>query len=153
MDKEEMQGRGSGKVRDFAMHGETTGEVDDFGLPMRYNWAADYRGSAMVVYGHTPVPEAEWLNRTINIDTGCVFGGKLTALRYPEKQLVSVPAPRTYYEPVRPLQPHEAASELSAQQAHDDLWTLKMSRASVLSARACSTTSQRRQKMPWQHWR
>jgi len=121
MDKEEMQGRGSGKVRDFAMHGETTGEVDDFGLPMRYNWAADYRGSAMVVYGHTPVPEAEWLNRTINIDTGCVFGGKLTALRYPEKQLVSVPAPRTYYEPVRPLQPHEAASELSAQQAHDDL--------------------------------
>ena len=46
----------------------------------------------MVVYGHTPVPEPEWLNRTINIDTGCVFGGKLTALRYPERELVSVPA-------------------------------------------------------------
>ena len=61
-------------------------------LPVRDNWAAEYRGRAMVVYGHTPVPEPEWLNRTINIDTGCVFGGKLTALRYPEKELVSVPA-------------------------------------------------------------
>ena len=87
-----MQGRGSGKVRDFALYGETTGETDEFGLPVRYNWAAEYRGQAMVVYGHTPVPEPEWLNRTINIDTGCVFGGRLTALRYPEKELVSVPA-------------------------------------------------------------
>ena len=87
--KAEMQGRGSGKVRDFALYGETTGETDEFGLPIRYNWAAEYRGRAMVVYGHTPVPEPEWLNRTINIDRGCVFGGKLTALRYPEKGLVS----------------------------------------------------------------
>ena len=92
--KEEMQGRGSGKVRDFALYGETTGETDEFGLPVRYNWAAEYRGTAMVVYGHTPVPEPEWLNRTVNIDTGCVFGGKLTALRYPEKEFVSVPAAR-----------------------------------------------------------
>jgi protein phosphatase len=72
--KEEMQGRGSGKVRDFAYYGETTGETDEFGLPVRYNWAAEYRGKATVVYGHTPVPDADWLNRTINIDTGCVFG-------------------------------------------------------------------------------
>ena len=119
--KEEMQGRGSGKVRDFALFGETTGELDEFGLPVRYNWAADYRGPAMVVYGHTPIPESEWLNRTINIDTGCVFGGKLTALRHPEKELVSVPAARTYYAPVKPLQPQTAAPELSAQQTLDDL--------------------------------
>ena len=105
--KEEMQGRGSGKVRDFALYGETTGETDEFGLPVRYNWAAEYRGSAMVVYGHTPVPEPEWLNRTINIDTGCVFGGKLTALRYPEKELVSVAALETYAEPARPFLPAE----------------------------------------------
>src|SRR3989441_508958 len=90
--KETMQGRGSGAVREFALFGETTGETDEFGLPVRFNWAAEYRGAAMVIYGHTPVPEPEWLNRTINIDTGCVFGGKLTALRYPEKELVSVPA-------------------------------------------------------------
>jgi protein phosphatase len=101
--KEEMQGRGSGAVREFALYGETTGETDEFGLPIRYNWAAEYRGRATVVYGHTPVPEPEWLNRTINIDTGCVFGGKLTALRYPEKELVSVPAKATYAVPARPF--------------------------------------------------
>jgi protein phosphatase len=123
--KEEMQGRGSGKVRDFALFGETTGEVDEFGLPVRYNWAADYRGPAMVVYGHTPIPEPEWLNRTINIDTGCVFGGKLTALRYPEKEITSVPAARVYYEPVRPLRPQPDSPELTAQQLHDDLLELE----------------------------
>ena len=101
--KESMQGRASAKVRDFALFGETTGETDEFGLPVRHNWAQDYQGQAMVVYGHTPVPKPEWLNRTINIDTGCVFGGKLTALRYPEKELVSVPARQTYAPPARPF--------------------------------------------------
>jgi protein phosphatase len=94
--KQEMQGRASGQVRSFALYGETTGEVDELGLPVRLDWAADYRGSAMVVYGHTPVAEPRWLNRTINIDTGCVFGGALTALRYPERELVSVPARQVY---------------------------------------------------------
>src|SRR5256885_5899205 len=109
-----MQGRGSGKVRDFALFGETTGETDEFGLPIRYNWAAEYRGQATVVYGHTPVPKPEWLNRTINIDTGCVFGGQLTALRWPEKELVSVPAHATYAEPARPFLPEgSSAPELS----------------------------------------
>jgi len=118
--KESMQGRGSAKVRDFALYGETTGETDEFGLPIRHDWAREYRGPAMVVYGHTPVPEPEWLNRTVNIDTGCVFGGKLTALRYPEKEFVSVPAARTYCEPARPFLPVEPESAaLSAQQAHD----------------------------------
>ena len=101
--KEEMQGRGSGKVRDFALYGETTGETDEFGLPVRYNWAAEYRGRAMVVFGHTPVPQPDWLNRTINIDAGCVFGGNLTALRYPEKELVSVRARATYAQPAKPF--------------------------------------------------
>ncbi|HXP43008.1 MAG TPA: polynucleotide kinase-phosphatase, partial [Candidatus Acidoferrales bacterium] len=120
--KEEMQGRGSGKVRDFALYGETTGETDDYGLPVRYNWAAEYRGTAMVVYGHTPIAEPEWLNRTINIDTGCVFGGKLTALRYPERELVSVPALHTYYESVKPfLAEDKSAPALTAQQQLDDL--------------------------------
>ena len=100
--KATLQGRGSGVVRDFALYGETTGETDEFVLPIRYNWAAEYRGQASVVYGHTPVPEPEWLNRTINIDTGCVFGDKLTALRYPENELVSIAAAHTYAEPARP---------------------------------------------------
>ncbi len=119
--KAELQGRSSMRVRDFALYGETTGETDEFGLPVRHNWAAEYRGAAMVVYGHTPVPEPEWLNRTINIDTGCVFGGKLTALRYPEQQLVSVPAAHTYCESVRPFMPSANGDERSAQQVLDDV--------------------------------
>src|SRR5690606_7048425 len=102
---ERLHNRSSGAVRSFALYGDTTGETDEFGLPVRYPWANDYRGSAIVVYGHTPVPEAEWINNTICIDTGCVFGGRLTALRYPERELVSVPAVRTYWEPARPLHP------------------------------------------------
>jgi protein phosphatase len=108
--KEEMHGRASGAVRSFAMYGETSGEIDEFGLPVRYNWAADYKGAAKVVYGHTPVPEANWVNGTLCIDTGCCFGGKLTALRYPEMELASVPATRTYYEPIRPLAAPSSAS-------------------------------------------
>ena len=101
--KADYQGRASARVRDFCLYGETTGETDEFGLPVRADWAAAYRGQAMVVYGHTPVVEPAWLNRTINIDTGCVFGGRLTALRYPEKELVSVAAAQVYCEPVRPV--------------------------------------------------
>jgi protein phosphatase len=120
--KAEMQGRASARVRDFALYGETTGETDEFGLPVRYPWAADYRGRAMVVYGHTPVLTPEWLNRTLCIDTGCVFGGALTALRYPEQELVSVAAGRVYCEPAKPLAaPTPAVGGLTAQQQVDDL--------------------------------
>jgi len=116
--KEAMHGRGSPSVRSFAMFGETTGEVDEFGLPVRLEWARDYRGTADVVYGHTPMVEAEWLNSTMCIDTGCVFGGKLTALRWPERETVSVPAARQYAEPAKPL---DGGRGLSAQQDHDRL--------------------------------
>ncbi|NML65510.1 polynucleotide kinase-phosphatase [Hymenobacter sp. RP-2-7] len=130
----EMQGRGSGAVRAFAMYGETTGEIDEFGLPIRYEWAREYRGRAMVVFGHTPVPDAEWLNNTIDIDTGCVFGGRLTALRYPERELVSVPAARVYCEPARPLNYRAAqlaaagtapGGDLSAQHQQDDVLDIR----------------------------
>jgi protein phosphatase len=105
---EAMHGRSSGAVRAFALYGDTTGETDELGLPVRYPWANDYRGRAAVVYGHTPTPEPEWVNGTICLDTGCVFGGRLTALRWPERDLVSVPATRVHYEPVRPLTPAAA---------------------------------------------
>jgi protein phosphatase len=100
---EKYHGRTSGRVRSHALYGETTGETDEFGLPVRYPWAEDYRGRAAVVYGHTPVPQATWLNNTICLDTGAVFGGKLTALRWPERELVDVPAEQVWYEPTRPL--------------------------------------------------
>lgn len=109
--KEVYQGRASGRVRAFALFGETTGETDEFGLPERLNWAADYRGKATVVYGHTPVYESAWLNNTLNVDTGCVFGGKLTALRWPERDLVSVPARQTYAQPARPFVPDVSTSD------------------------------------------
>ncbi|MFJ8715803.1 polynucleotide kinase-phosphatase [Streptomyces violaceus] len=100
---EKYHGRTSGRVRSHALYGDTTGETDEFGLPVRYPWAEDYRGRAAVVYGHTPVPEATWLNNTICLDTGAVFGGKLTALRWPERELVDVAAERVWYEPAKPL--------------------------------------------------
>ena len=148
--KEEMQGRGSGAVRSFCLYGETTGETDEFGLPVRYNWAAEYRGRAKVVYGHTPVPSAQWLNNTIDIDTGCVFGGSLTALRYPEEELVSVPAHTMYCEPVKPLETeccgtgsaliHEAAATTamnrvepaSSNTAHNTIMSLQQQDDDVL---------------------
>lgn len=126
--REDYIGRASGRVREFALYGETTGETDEFGLPVRYQWAQDYRGTTAVVYGHTPVPEAEWLNNTLNLDTGCVFGGKLSALRYPERQIVQVPARQTYAESPRPIPSQNAETEevtaengLSLQWQHDEL--------------------------------
>ncbi|SDJ68413.1 polynucleotide kinase-phosphatase [Actinopolyspora mzabensis] len=115
---ERYQGRASGRVRAFAMYGDTTGETDEWGLPVRYPWAKDYRGSATVLYGHTPVAEAEWVNNTMCLDTGCVFGGELTALRYPERQTVSVPAERTYSEPVRPMRVGDSAAR-DGNERHD----------------------------------
>ncbi|UMP06051.1 polynucleotide kinase-phosphatase [Amycolatopsis sp. EV170708-02-1] len=102
---EKFHGRASGRVRSTALYGDTTGETDEYGLPVRLPWARDYRGKAMVLYGHTPTLEPEWINGTMCLDTGCVFGGKLTALRYPEREVVSVKAKKVWYEPSRPLEP------------------------------------------------
>ena len=100
---EKLMGRASGRVRSFALFGETTGETDEYGLPVRCDWSSDYRGKAMVVYGHTPVPEAEWVNNTICLDTGCVFGGRTHGLALSREGTGPVAARKVYYEPVRPL--------------------------------------------------
>ncbi|MFD7967214.1 polynucleotide kinase-phosphatase [Streptomyces clavifer] len=100
---EKYHGRTSGRVRSHALYGDTTGETDEFGLPVRYPWAEDYRGRAAVVYGHTPVPTTSWVNNTLCLDTGAVFGGRMTALRWPEREIVDVPAEKVWYEPVKPL--------------------------------------------------
>lgn len=121
--KEAYHGRSSGRVRSFALYGDTTGETDEYGLPVRYPWAQEYRGQAMVVYGHTPVPTAEWVNNTICLDTGVVFGGALTALRYPERQIVSVPAEQEWYAPVRPLAPAAGDREPSVLRIGDVIGT------------------------------
>jgi hypothetical protein len=106
----------------------------------------------MVVYGHTPVPQPEWLNRTINIDTGCVFGGRLTALRYPEKELVSVAAKKVYAESRRPFptaEQHLAANRarLSAQQLYDDVLDI----SDLLGKRIIETRLLRNVTIPEEH--
>jgi len=101
--KEKYHGRASKRVRDFCLYGDTTGETDEYGLPVRLPWANDYRGKSMVVYGHTPTIAVESINNTFCIDTGCVFGGKLTAFKYPEKEIVQVDAIREYYAPTKPF--------------------------------------------------
>jgi protein phosphatase len=101
--RERMIGRPPEAVRHFTLYGATTGKLDANGLPVRLNWMKDYHGDALVVYGHTPVAEPVRINNTLNIDTGCVFGGALTVLRYPEMTFVSVQAHEIYREANRPL--------------------------------------------------
>ena len=100
---EAMQGRGSGAVREFCLYGQTTGRVTEHGFPERLDWAANYAGTAAVVHGHVAVNAAVWRNNVLNLDTGCVFGGRLSALRWPEREVVSVPAARVHHEPPYPL--------------------------------------------------
>lgn len=101
---ERLQKQDSDAMRSFALFGDTTGQKDEFGLPVRRDWAKNYSGKRMVVYGHTPLIQPYWKNNTVNIDTGCAFGGKLTCLLYPEKEIIQVDAHRQYTEPTKPLQ-------------------------------------------------
>ena len=119
--KEELQNRSSSDVRDFSLYGETTGETDADGLPVRLDWAQDYRGSTAVVYGHTPVQKTEWVNETLCIDTGCAFGGRLTALQWPERNVIDVPAARTYAQPPETMRPEEGTPRQNAQQVNENL--------------------------------
>ncbi|MCW2497832.1 polynucleotide kinase-phosphatase [Jatrophihabitans sp.] len=136
---ERYQGRASGRVREFCLYGQTTGETDEYGLPVRYPWAEEYRGRATVLYGHTPVPVPEWINNTLCLDTGCVFGGRLTALRYPERELVSVPAAEVYYEPVKPF---PANADTAGSVARRDADVLDIS--DVVGSRVLETRYQKR---------
>jgi protein phosphatase len=101
--REDLQGHDSEEVLAFATLGETAGDDGTRPFPVPFGWVAGYAGSAAIVYGHTPVREPLWVNRTINIDTGCVLGGRLTALRWPEEELRAVPARRQYWVRARPF--------------------------------------------------
>jgi protein phosphatase len=149
--REEMIGRGSGAVRDFALFGDTTGEMDEYGLPVRRDWAAEYRGSTSIVYGHVATAEAQWVNNTICIDTGCVYGGKLTALRWPERELVSVPAARVYYEAKRPLP--APPDHRTAQATADDILDMDDVSDAAGSRQNCAVASLSRKRMRKPHSR
>jgi protein phosphatase len=139
---ERYHGRASGRVRELCLYGETTGESDEYGLPVRHPWAQEYRGRATVLYGHTPVPTPEWVNDTLCVDTGCVFGGSLSALRYPERELVAVPAAEIYWAPARPFaaNPEAAAGSSAVGRRDPDVLDL----TDVLGTRVVETRHQKR---------
>ena len=102
--KDQMIGRDDGKTRAFALYGDVTGQTDADGYPVRRDWTKDREKGPAIVYGHVAAPEAEWVNNTICLDTGCVYGGRLTALRWPERELVQVDALQEWYTPKRALE-------------------------------------------------
>ncbi|MFD2705046.1 bis(5'-nucleosyl)-tetraphosphatase PrpE [Salibacterium lacus] len=93
---EKYIGQSGKSVKTFVLYGDITGEKKEDGTPVRRDWAAHYTGKRLIVYGHTPVPKPRQLNHTVNIDTGCVFGGHLTGLHYPEMTYTQVPSSMPY---------------------------------------------------------
>lgn len=91
-------GRKDKKVKSFVLYGDVTGEVHADGRPIRGDWAQHYDGNDWIVYGHTPLKEPRIVNKTINIDTGCVFGNALTAFRLPEEKIMAVPSKQPLVE-------------------------------------------------------
>jgi protein phosphatase len=106
-----MIGRDGKAIRSFCLYGDTDGKTDAHGLALRYHWALQHAGVPNVVYGHTPVDSADWVNGTLCIDTGCVFGGALTALRWPEREIVTIPAKSEWAKRLRPFG-HPPAREM-----------------------------------------
>ena len=102
---ESMHGSDTPECRQLSAYGVNNHDIDPRDVEKRHPWVTGYTGPAAVVYGHTPVLEAEWRGQTIDIDTGCVFGWRLSALRWPERELVSVPARRVYATRRRPFLP------------------------------------------------
>lgn len=96
--REDLIGKSNKKVERFVLYGDISGEFHPDGRPVRRDWSRNYQGEKWIVYGHTPVLHPRILNKTINIDTGCVFGNKLTAFRLPEEDTVSVPSTLPYQE-------------------------------------------------------
>lgn len=90
--REDLIGKHHKGVKTFVLYGDITGEFHPDGMPVRRDWARKYKGEPFIVYGHTPVKEPRMVGNTINIDTGAVFGGSLTAFRHPEMETVSLPS-------------------------------------------------------------
>ena len=91
------------KIYYYAMYGPTTGKKTPDGFPDRIDWAKGYRGPEHVIFGHQ-VYKVPYVNLfATGIDTGCVFGGGLTALRWPTRELVTVDSAYARAEYGRPV--------------------------------------------------
>jgi len=93
--KDDYIGKQSEDIRDFCRYGDTDG-FDENGKPVRKDWFISHNKSSLIVWGHDPKPRPLLINNTINIDQGVVFGGELTAYRYPEREFISVQAKQDY---------------------------------------------------------
>lgn len=89
-----MIGRLSRRIREYCLYGEVV--LNERREPLGRDWASAYDGEALVVYGHVPSREPRVVNNTVCIDQGCVYGGRLTAFRYPERTFVHVEAKRVH---------------------------------------------------------
>lgn len=103
--RQDLIGKNNSRVKTFCLYGDITGETDETGFPIRKDWAQNYSGESLIVYGHSPVKQPRFVNKTVNIDTGCVFGGYLTGLRYPELSFERVPSSMPYVEEKFRLEP------------------------------------------------
>ncbi len=75
-------------------------------------WARLWRGPQTVVFGHDAFRGLQLYEYAKGIDTGCVYGGRLTALLLPENRFVSVPAKRPYVSSKR-FRTREAARRMN----------------------------------------
>ncbi|MFC0469528.1 bis(5'-nucleosyl)-tetraphosphatase PrpE [Halalkalibacter kiskunsagensis] len=96
--RSDLIGKTNKRVKSFVLYGDITGETNPDGTPVRLDWAKKHEGCDWIIYGHTPVKKPRFVNRSVNIDTGCVFGGALTALQYPEMNTIQVPSSQPYVE-------------------------------------------------------
>jgi len=116
-------------------------ETNEFGLPVRYNWAAEYRGRAMVIYGHTPVAATDWLIARLTRH-GLCFCGNLTDTRYRKKSL-SCERSSDLCSAGQAVSPGFGDGRvLTSQQVHDDLLDIDDVIGKRSSQLASTTTSQ-----------
>jgi protein phosphatase len=105
--KDTMLGRLSDRIFYFCLYGHTTNstnvkaalERSTEEIVVAENWAEHYRGKPLIAYAQAPKAATgpEIHNNTVNLDQGCVFGGRLTAMCYPERSFVQVKAAHSYY--------------------------------------------------------
>lgn len=88
-------GKSHPAIDSFVRYGDVAG-LDETGRPIRRDWTRGRTSHVPIIWGHDPRPVPERKNNAINIDQGCVFGGHLTAYRFPEDEWVMVKARRNY---------------------------------------------------------
>lgn len=93
--KDEYIGKETPKIKNFCRYGDVEG-MDETGKPIRKDWFSHHNNKLLIIWGHDPKPEPFVFNNTINIDQGVVFGGKLTAFRYPEREFIFLDATKDY---------------------------------------------------------